>query len=152
MVELFNISYNDPRVRREVDGICGRPYGFWEGVRRGGTGSHRFQLLDAPKVILARIDRAEDRGYCSMEVRPGGLLVRLKDRLETLAVPFAWSNLQRVQLGSPNAMRLAPLQLLCVSGERLVFGVRREQWGSMDRLLRRSLPPDRYRTSAASDW
>ncbi len=151
-MELFNISYNDPRVRRVVEGICGRPYGFWEGVRRGGTGSYRFQLLDAPASILARIDRLEDRHFCSLEVRPGGLLVRLKDRLETLAVPFAWADLQRVQLGSPGGERLAPLQFVRTTGERLVFGVRREQWGSMDRLLRRSLPAERYRTSAASDW
>jgi len=38
------------------------------------------------------------------------------------------------------------------TGERLVFGVGREQWGSMDRLLRNSVPVDRYRTSASSDW
>jgi hypothetical protein len=151
-MDLYNISYNDPKVRRAVDGICGKPFGFWEGVRRGGTGSYRFQLLDAPGSILARIDRDEDRRFCSLEVRQGGLLVRLKDRLETLAVPFAWTDLQRVQLGSPNAERLAPLQFLRATGERLVFGVRREQWGSMDRLLRGSLPPDRYRTTAASDW
>lgn len=151
-MELFNISYNDPKVRRAVEGICGRPYSFWEGVRLGGTGSYRFQLLDAPASILARIDRAEDRRFCSMEVRPGGLLIRLKDRLETLAVPFAWTDLVRVQLGSPGSDRLSPLQIVRASGDRLVFGVGREQWGSMDRLLRRSLPADRYRTSAASDW
>lgn len=151
-MELFNVSYNDPRVRRAVEGICGRPYGFWEGVRRGGTGSYRFQLLHAPEHILARIDRAEDRRFCNLEVRPGGLLVHLKDRLETLAVAFAWTDLQRVQLGSPGADALAPLQIVRTTGERLVFGVGREQWGGTDRLLRGSLPADRYRTSAASDW
>ncbi len=152
MVELFNISYNDPRVRRAVDGICGKPYGFWEGVRRGGTGSCRFLLLDGPEAILSRIDRAEDRRFCSLEVRTSGVLIRLKDRLETLAVPLGWTAPMRVVLGSPAPDGLAPLTVLDANGARLVFGVRREQWGSMDRLLRRSLPPDRYRTSAASDW
>ena len=151
-MELFNISYNDPQVRRTVEGICGRSYRFWESVRRGGTGSYRFLLLDAPGPILARIDRVEDRRFCSLEVRPGGILVRLKDRLETLAVPFAWADLLRVQLGSPGGGHLAPLQFVQPTGERLVFGVGREQWGSMDRLLRNSEPVERYRTSASSDW
>jgi hypothetical protein len=105
--------------------------------------------MDAPPAVLALIDRMEDRRFCSLEMRPNGLLVRMRNRLETLAVPLAWSNVGHITLGSPNEERLAPLRILASDGESLLFAVNRDQWGSLDRLLKRSVPTGLYRTSAA---
>jgi hypothetical protein len=148
-MQLHNISYNDPKVRRSVEAECGPAFDLWATIKRGGTGTSRFQLMDAPPAVLALIDRMEDRRFCSLEMRPNGLLVRMRNRLETLAVPLAWSNVGHVTLGSPNEERLAPLRILASDGESLLFAVNRDQWGSLDRLLKRSVPTGLYRTSAA---
>lgn len=134
-MRLLNISYNDPRVKRELEAICGPPFGFWAGVRRGGTGSARFRLEQGPTALLEAVDREEDRGYCSLEVRPGGLVIRFRSRLETLAVPIGQTELLEAVLGSPGGGPRAPLRLTLGSGERLVFSIHREQWGGMRRLL-----------------
>jgi hypothetical protein len=148
-MQLHNISYNDPKVRRLVEAECGPAFDLWTTIKRGGTGTSRFQLMDAPASVLTVIDRMEDRRFCSLEMRPNGLLVRMRNRLETLAVPLAWSNVGHITLGSPNEERLAPLRILASDGESLLFAVNRDQWGSLDRLLKRSVPTGLYRTSAA---
>lgn len=149
-MQLLNISYNDPSVKRAVEAACGRPFGFWAGVRRGGVGSARFRLIDGPAALLEAIDREEDRGYCSLEVRPAGMLIRFRSRLETLAVPIGYPALAEVVLGSPGTGRGAPLRIALASGERLLFAVHREQWGALRRLLAGALPAGRFKTSAAS--
>ncbi len=103
-------------------------------------------MMDAPVAIMAVIDRPEDRRFSSLEMRPKGLLVRLRDRLETLAVPLAWSKVGHITLGSPTNDRMALLRILAIEGESLLFGVSRDQWGSLDRLLKRSVPEGIYRT------
>lgn len=149
-MQVLNVSYNDPQVRRAIDAACGRPFGFWEAVRKGGTGSARFALLEAPTALLSLVDRAEDRGYCSLEARRAGLLLRMRSRLETLAVPIGSGQLVEAVLGSPGECRRAPLLFVLCGGERLLFGIHREQWGGMRSLLQRSLPADRFRLSASS--
>jgi hypothetical protein len=148
-MQVHNISYNDPKVRRSVEAECGPAFDLWATIKRGGTGTSRFQLMDAPASVLTVIDRMEDRRFCSLEMRPNGLLVRMRNRLETLAVPLAWSNVGHITLGSPNEERLAPLRILASDGESLLFAVNRDQWGSLDRLLKCSVPAGLYRTSAA---
>lgn len=149
-MQVLNASYNDPQVRRAIDAACGRPFGFWEAVRKGGTGSARFALLEAPPELLSLVDREEDRGYCSLEARRAGLLLRMRSRLETLAVPIGSGQLVEAVLGSPGESRRAPLLFVLCGGERLLFGIHREQWGSMRSLLQRFLPAERFRLSASS--
>ena len=148
-MHLHNISYNDPKVRRSVEAECGPAFDLWTTIKRGGTGTPRFQLMDAPASVLSVIDRMEDRRFCTLEMRPNGMLVRMRNRLETLAVPMAWSNVGHIILGSPNEERVAPLRIRASDGDSLLFAVNRDQWGSLDRLLKRSVPTGLYRTSAA---
>lgn len=149
-MQLLNISYNDPRVKRALEAVCGPPFGFWQGIRRGGTGSGRFRLEQGPAALLEAVDRADDRGYCSLEVRPGGLVIRFRSRLETLAIPIAGQDLREAVLGSPGGTTRAPLLIALRSGEQLLFSIHREQWGALHRLLRDALPAERLRLSAAS--
>lgn len=147
---ILNISYNDPRVKRALEAECGPPFGFWQGVRRGGVGSPRFELVDAPAALLEAVDRPDDRGFCSLEMRPRGLVVRFRSRLETLAVPAGWAPAPQVELGSPGAGLHAPLRLTLACGERLHFRLRREHWGTVNGLFRRLAPPGILKVTAAS--
>ncbi|MFN3874798.1 MAG: hypothetical protein ACK4L7_02655 [Flavobacteriales bacterium] len=146
----MNVSYNDPDVKRALEAACGRPFGFWAGIRRGGVGSARFRLIDGPAALLEAVDREEDRGYCSLEVRPSGMVIRFRSRLETLAMAIGYAALSRVVLGSPGAGRHAPLLIGLAGGDRLLFSIHREQWGAMRRLLAGALPEGRFTASAAS--
>ncbi len=149
-MQVLNVSYNDPQVKRAVEQACGSPYGFWESVRRGGVGSERILLVDGPASLLEMIDRAEDRGYCSFEARRKGLVIRFRSRLETLAIPIGFEEIREVVLGSPGEGRDAPLLIVLLTGERLLFSLRKEQWGGISALLRRTLAAEKLRLSASS--
>ncbi len=139
-MRIFNVSYNDPKVERAVNSICGEAFGFWASIRMGGTGSQRFQLMDGPAELLELVDRMEDRRFASLELRTGGLLFRFRNRLEALAVPLAWNTLAEVRLGTTGASSTVDLRVRSKQGGQLHFRMNREQHTALDRLLRKALP------------
>ena len=147
-MQCFNISYNDPGIRRQVDALCGLPYGLWKRIRMGGTGSPRMLLLDMPQELHAMIHREEDLGSFSLELRTKGLLLRGRSILETLGIPLPWSLLQGVVLGSPATGTHAPLLLLTVEGHHILLAVHREHWGAVQRLVALHAPSGIFRTVA----
>jgi len=139
-MQILNISYNDPAVRRVVDTVCGLPYSLWHSLRMGGTGSPRLELRDGLHALLATLDRDEDRRFCSLEMRTAGVVVRFRSRLETLCIPLGWKDLEAIDLETPTTSSMA---LLCIrehNGERLVLAVRCEQVGAVRQLLARHVP------------
>jgi hypothetical protein len=148
-MEWVNITYNDPARRRMIDGICGRPFGLWEMIRRGGVGTPRLQLVEATMGLLAPFDRTEDRRYCSMEARSEGILLRCRSRLETMGLPIPYSGLGEVVMGTPGAVGFGELHLRMDAGPTLLIHVPRDHWTTVAHLLRRSLPEGRFRTRAS---
>ncbi len=120
-VTWFNISYDDASVRAKVDAICGRPVPFWKSLRTGGTGSPRLILNDGPAALLALIDRAEDRRFVQLEIRENGLLVRLRQRLETIGIPLSWAMIGNLQNGPRSAEGGPALSVILIGGATLVF-------------------------------
>jgi len=149
-MQVLNVSYNDPQVKKAMVKACGQPFGLWEAIKRGGVGTARFSLVDGPDYLLELIDRTEDRGFCSLEVRKAGLVFRYRSRLETLATPIGYQEIQEAVLGSPGAGSHAPLLLKIATGERLLFSLRKEHWGYLRGLMERSMPEGRFRLSASS--
>ena len=149
-MEWVNITYNDPGRRRTVEGLCGKPLGLLEMIRRGGAGTPRMFLVQASKDLLAPFDRMEDRRYCSLEVRSKGILVRCRSRLETMGLPIPYSHISEVVLGTPGALEHGALELRMADGMALVLHVSRDHWTSVAHLLRRSLPEGTFRTLASA--
>jgi hypothetical protein len=139
-MRIFNVSYNDPKVERAVNGICGEAYGFWTSIRMGGTGSQRFELIDGPVELLEQVDRMEDRRFSSVELRQSGLLFRFRNRLEALAAPLAWSTIAEVKLSTVGTTTSVDLHVRTKQGAHLHFRMAREQHAALDRLLRKGLP------------
>ncbi len=139
-MRIFNVSYNDPKVERAVNGICGEAYGFWTSIRMGGTGSQRYELIDGPVELLEQVDRMEDRRFSSVELRQSGLLFRFRNRLEALAAPLAWSTIAEVKLSPVGTTTSVDLHVRTKQGAYLHFRMAREQHAALDRLLRKGLP------------
>ncbi|MFN6176881.1 MAG: hypothetical protein ACK46G_05015 [Flavobacteriales bacterium] len=139
-MRIYNVSYNDPNVDRAVNSVCGEGIGFWTSIRMGGTGSQRFELIDGPAELLEMVDRLEDRRFSSLELRQGGLLFRLRNRLEALAVPLAWNTIAEVKLSPVGPAISVDLHVRTKQGEHLHFRMAREQHVALDRLLRKGLP------------
>lgn len=145
----LNVSYNDPQVKRQVEQRCGRPYGWWDMVKRGGTGTPRLILADASDDLMRPFDREEDRRFCSIEVRPGGLVLRCRSRLETMALPLPMGDVADAVLGVPASKPHGILHLRMKDGPTLLIHVPRDHWGTVARMLRKALPNGVFRTKAA---
>ncbi|MBL7964744.1 MAG: hypothetical protein JNM31_12980 [Flavobacteriales bacterium] len=123
MSALFNISYNDARVRQEVERICGKPLGLWQAIHMGGVGTARFTLLKGPPAIEAYLLRPEDRRCFSLELRSKGVLLRGRCYLETLGVPIDDKSLAHWSIAPSDEPNWRELQLELHGGERWLFRV-----------------------------
>lgn len=149
-MEWLNITYNDPTVKRKVEQRCGKPYGLWEMILRGGAGTPRLSLVEASHGLLEPIDRLEDLRFCSIEIRDGGLLLRCRSRLETLGLPLANADLRDLSLAAPGNKPFGVLQLRTVANVVVVLHVHREHWGTVSKMLRKAFPDGRFKTLAST--
>ena len=132
-MRIYNVSYNDPKVERAVNSVCGEGIGFW-------TFTVSMKMRLAPAELLEMVDRLEDRRFSSLELRQGGLVFRFRNRLEALAVPLAWSTIAEVKLSPVGPAISVDLHIRTKHGAHLHFRMAREQHVALDRLLRKGLP------------
>ena len=145
MVEWLNITYNDPKVKRQVESLCGKGFSLWEAIRMGGAGSPRMTLMDASHGLLDPFDRLEDRRMCSIELRKGGLLLHCRSRLETMGLPIGDGVLAEITLQFPGKERHGELWIRLTNGASLRLEVLKEHCATLDVLLRKGDPGGHFR-------
>jgi hypothetical protein len=149
-MEWLNITYNNPTMQRQVDLRCGKPFGVWDMIRRGGTGTPRMALVEASDGLMAPFDRSEDLRFCSIEVRQQGILIRCRSRLETMGLPLANVEMRELSLNAPGNESFGVLQLRTISNVLVVLHVQREHWGTVSKMLRKAFPDGRFKTLAST--
>lgn len=87
---IRNVSYRDKNIEQEIEELVGRPYPFIERIKMSGNGSPRLSVLNASEKILALLEKDNYLNYCHVEIRPGGIIVGLRSRLEAYSwcIPF----------------------------------------------------------------
>lgn len=96
---LRNLSYNDPKINREVNQAVGKAYSFLASWRMGGTGSQKFIITEASEEIWQLLERENTTNYANIELRPEGVIVRFKSYLESfgLIIPFREMELEAAE-------------------------------------------------------
>ena len=89
--ELYNVSYYEREIDQEINASVGKPYGILKSIKMGGIGSPRMTIDDASEGIKPLLEHAKYLKYCNIEIRPKGLIIRFRLRLDALAfvVPFS---------------------------------------------------------------
>lgn len=87
---LLNISHNDKKVTRQIESAVGKPYPLWERWRMGGNGSPKLPITSASVQIHNFLVLDNSRNTCNIELRPKGIILRFRARLETyaLVIPY----------------------------------------------------------------
>ncbi len=87
---LRNLSYNDPKIKREVEKAVGRSYSWTERLRNGGNGSPKLFVLEASKEIADLMNLDNSTNAVNVEIRWNGIIIRFRSLLETYGViiPF----------------------------------------------------------------
>jgi hypothetical protein len=83
---IRNISYNNPDIKQEIDSLVGKPYPVMTRIRMKGTGSPKYLITEASKEIADKLSLDNNLNYCSIELRPGGIIIAFRSILET----FGW--------------------------------------------------------------
>jgi hypothetical protein len=83
---LFNTTYIDNEITRKIDSILGKPYSFLKSIQLNGTGSHRMMITEVCEPFKNLLNTI-DINYCSVELRPKGILFHINKGLQN----FSWA-------------------------------------------------------------
>ena len=87
---LLNISYNDPKQKKEIDNIVGKPFSLQNRWKMGGIGSGKLVISSSSVEIHNLLILDNNINTCNIEIRPMGVIVRFRSLLETygLIIPY----------------------------------------------------------------
>lgn len=87
---LKNISYNNKVIKNEIDKLVGPAFSWRERLRMKGIGSPGFKVVRASSQIEALLAVDNRRWQCHVELRPSGIILAFRSRLETYGwiVPY----------------------------------------------------------------
>lgn len=83
---LHNVSYHDPGLDREIDKAVGRPFGWTQRFMLRGIGSPKMRIASASPEVQLLLRKDGYPNTCNIELRPRGIIVRFRSRLETYAL------------------------------------------------------------------
>lgn len=78
---LFCNNHNDRKIREQINAIVGKPYGFWERIKLSGIGSGRLSVSSYSENLTHYFGRDLDRKFISIELRPKGILIYIKNKV-----------------------------------------------------------------------
>lgn len=98
---LLNVSYNDKKITKKIDEAVGKPLSIKERFALGGIGSPKLQITEASIDIYNLLILDSSTNTCNVEIRPNGIIVRFRSRLETygLIIPYYKLNVYKGDKG-----------------------------------------------------
>ncbi len=98
---LLNVSYNDKKITKKIDEAVGKPLSIKERFALGGIGSPKLHITEASIDIYNLLVLDNSTNTCNVEIRPNGIIVRFRSRLETygLIIPYYKLNVYKGDIG-----------------------------------------------------
>ena len=90
---LVNVSYNNKKIREEVDALVGKPFALRERWSMGGIGSPKLWITETSLEIRNLLILDNNLDSCNVELRPKGIIVRFRSLLETFALVIPYYKL-----------------------------------------------------------
>lgn len=87
---LLNISYNQPKIRQQINAEIGPVFPLLQRFRLNGTGSPKLHITDMSIDIHNLMVLDQNPNTCNIEMRPNGILLMFRSLLETyaLVIPY----------------------------------------------------------------
>ena len=87
---LYNISYKDPKIEREINEIVGKSFSLIENLKKGGIGSPKLFITRCSPVIYDLLHVNNTVKFCNIELRPNGIIIGFQSRLDVyaLVIPY----------------------------------------------------------------
>jgi hypothetical protein len=94
---IRNISHNDKEVKADIAKLVGPSYSLWKRISMGGNGSPRLVIAAATEAIDKLLSVDNRTRFCNLELRPNGLIMSFRSRLETYAWVLPFSSLTMIR-------------------------------------------------------
>lgn len=87
---LYNISYDDPKQKKEIEAAVGKPFSLQMRWKMRGIGSEKLIISSTSVDIYNLLVLDHNTNTCNIELRPKGIIVRFRSLLETygLIIPY----------------------------------------------------------------
>ena len=87
---LRNISYNNLKIRSEINHLVGSPFTILKRIKIGGVGSPKYIISQTDSKINNLLNLDNNINQCNIEIRPKGIIISFRSLLETyaLTIPF----------------------------------------------------------------
>jgi len=87
---VLNTTYFNRDHKQMLEEFVGKPYSFWEILKRGGIGSKRMIVKQLSPNLSFISNSISDLNYANIELRKKGILIRINKGLKnfTWAIPF----------------------------------------------------------------
>lgn len=87
---LLNVSYHNKETIKKIDAKVGKPFTLWERWKMRGIGSPRLVLKSMSIQISNLMELDSNRNVCNIEMRPDGIIIGFRSRLEVyaLVIPY----------------------------------------------------------------
>ena len=87
---LKNVSYNNSKIKSEINDVLGTPFTIFERIKLRGVGSPKYIISQTDSIITNLLNLDNNTNQCNIELRPKGIIVSFRSLLETYAliIPF----------------------------------------------------------------
>ncbi|SCY21061.1 hypothetical protein SAMN05192588_1685 [Nonlabens sp. Hel1_33_55] len=90
---LYNVSYNNPKINREIREKVGNMLTLKERWKIKGSGSPKLIMTSCSIQIHNLMVLDNNANTCNVEIREKGIIVRFRSLLETYALPIPFYKL-----------------------------------------------------------
>ena len=87
---LLNVSYNNPKIKTQINEEVGPPFTLRERIKMGGIGSSKLFITSTSVEINNLLILDSYINTCNIEMRPKGIIVGFRSLLESyaLVIPY----------------------------------------------------------------
>ena len=90
MVMIYNRTHFNEEEEKKINTILGNSFSFLQILKLIGVGSSRLIVHSVSENLSHTINKVSDINYCSIELRPYGILVNITQQLNlfSLIIPY----------------------------------------------------------------
>jgi hypothetical protein len=81
MVMIYNRTHFNEEEEKKINNILGNSFSFLQILKLRGVGSSRLIIHSVSENLSHTINKVSDINYCSIELRPYGILVNITQQL-----------------------------------------------------------------------
>ncbi len=87
---LLNISYNNSKIKKQIEDAVGKPFTLKERLKMHGIGSSKLWITETSVEIHNLLILDSYNNICNIEMRPNGIIIGFRSLLESfgLVIPY----------------------------------------------------------------